>query len=114
MTKIRNNGKRLVKSAEDRGIQFSIIVCDESAQTKKYRDPIVSGCREITMYADSVVFMSATPIMINEDNLYNQLHLLDANIYDNSRSFWKLNLQLNAPFVNALSLLHPRVRFQDD
>lgn len=102
--KIRNNSE-LVKSIEDRGIKFSIIVCDESHKLRNNGTQVYRGAEKLLMYADSVVFMSATPIMINEDNLYNQLHLLDANIYDNQEVF-RNNLQLNAPFVNALSLLH--------
>ncbi len=102
--KIRNNSE-LVKSIEDKGVKFSIIVCDESHKLRNNGTQVYRGAEKLLMYADSVVFMSATPIMINEDNLYNQLHLLDANIYDNQEVF-RNNLQLNAPFVNALSLLN--------
>ena len=49
--------------------------------------------------------MSATPIMIDEFNLYNQLHLLDEDLYDNPEVF-RNNIQLNRPFVRALSQLN--------
>ena len=63
------------------------------------------------MSSDCVVFMSATPIMINEYNLYNQLHLLDKDLYDNPEVFSN-NIQLNRPFVRALSQLNSGCNLQ--
>ena len=102
--KIRNTGE-LLKFIEEKGAKFSIVVCDESHKLRNNGTQIYRGAERLLMLADSVVFMSATPIMINEENLYNQLHLLDSNVYDNQEVF-RNNLQLNAPFVNALTLLN--------
>lgn len=102
--KIRSNSD-ILKVIEERNIKFSIIVCDESHKLRNESTMIYKGAERLLLNSDSVVFMSATPIMINETNLYNQLHLLDADMYDNKEVF-RNNIQLNRPFVKALSLLN--------
>ncbi len=109
--KVSNRGE-LIKFIEERGDKFSIVVCDESHRLRNRETQLYRGVERLLMYADSVVFMSATPIMLNEDNLYNQLHLLDSNIYDNQEVF-RNNLQLNAPFVRSLSVLNNGGKFSD-
>ncbi len=95
----------ILKLIEERNIKFSIIVCDESHKLRNSTTMIYHGAEQLLQASDSVVFMSATPIMINEYNLYNQLHLLDADLYDNPEVF-RNNVQLNRPFVRALSQLN--------
>ena len=95
----------ILKLIEERNIKFSIIVCDESHKLRNSKTLIYHGAERLLQASDSVVFMSATPIMINELNLYNQLHLLDADMYDNPEVF-RNNIQLNRPFVRALSQLN--------
>ena len=95
----------ILKTIEERNIKFSIIVCDESHKLRNSTTMIYHGAEQLLQASDSVVFMSATPIMINEYNLYNQLHLLDADLYDNPEVF-RNNVQLNRPFVRALSQLN--------
>ncbi len=105
--KIRNNSD-ILKIIEEREIRFSIVVCDESHKLRNNTTMIYQGAERLLQFADSVVFMSATPIMIDEKNLYNQLHLLDEGIYDNAEVF-RNNVQLNKPFVKALSQLNSGV-----
>ena len=102
--KIRDNSD-IIKVIEERNIKFSIIVCDESHKLRNSTTLIYRGAERLLIASDSVVFMSATPIMIDENNLYNQLHLLDADMYDNPEVF-RNNIQLNRPFVRALSQLN--------
>lgn len=102
--KIRE-GSDILKLIEDRNIKFSIIICDESHKLRNSNTMVYKGAKDLLLASDSVVFMSATPIMIDEYNLYNQLHLLDADMYDNSEVF-RNNIQLNRPFVRALSQLN--------
>lgn len=102
--KLRDEGD-LLKFMEEKGIKFSIIVCDESHRLRNHKTKLYQGSEKILLASDSVVFMSATPIMIDEENLYNQLHLLDSEMYDNYEVF-RNNIQLNRPFVRALSRLN--------
>ena len=94
----------ILKFIEEREIKFSIIVCDESHRLRNYDTQIHQGVKLLLLQADSAVFMSATPIMIKPDNLFYQLQLLDPNVYDHKEVF-RNNLQLNAPFVRALTSL---------
>ena len=95
----------IIKYIDEKNIKFSIIVCDESHRLRNNTTHIYHGATKLLAHADSVVFMSATPIMINEENLYNQLHLLDPDVFNNQEVF-ENNLQLNKPFVNALISLN--------
>lgn len=109
--KIRDNSD-IIKVIEERNIKFSIIVCDESHKLRNSTTLIYRGAERLLLTSDSVVFMSATPIMIDEFNLYNQLHLLDADMYDNPEVF-RNNIQLNRPFVRALSQLNSGVNLRN-
>ena len=55
--------------------------------------------------ADSALFLTATPVMISNENLYNLLHLLDNTRYFNYQIFSNLVKQ-NRPFIAALSALN--------
>lgn len=101
----------IVNLIEERNIKFSIIVCDESHRLRNDNTLIYKGSKRIMSNSDSVVFMSATPIMINESNLFNQLKLLAPELYDNPEVF-RNNIQLNRPFVRALSQLNNGVNLQ--
>lgn len=104
--KIRETSE-ILKVIEEKNIKFSIIVCDESHKLRNNTTLIYHGAERLLQVSNSVVFMSATPIMIDEFNLYNQLHLLDEDLYDNPEVF-RNNIQLNRPFVRALSQLNSR------
>lgn len=102
--KIRETSE-ILKVIEEKNIKFSIIICDESHKLRNNTTLIYHGAERLLQISNSVVFMSATPIMIDEYNLYNQLHLLDDDLYDNPEVF-RNNIQLNRPFVRALSQLN--------
>lgn len=106
------NNKDLVKFMEERHVKFSIIVCDESHRLRNRETQLYKGAEKVIQLGDGVVFMSATPIMLNERNLYNQLHLLDSDVYDEYEIFLN-NIHLNAPFVNALTQLNKGIKWKD-
>ena len=108
--KIRDTSD-IIALINEKGIKFSIIICDESHKLRNNTTHLYKGAENLLMSSDSVVFMSATPIMINEYNLYNQLHLLDKDLYDNPEVFSN-NIQLNRPFVRALSQLNSGCNLQ--
>ena len=102
--------KDVIDFIEERHIKFSIIVCDESHRLRNSGTQLYKGAKKIVALGDGVVFMTATPIMLNRENLYNQLHLLDPNIYDNKEIFQN-NANLNEPFVCALTQLNKNVKW---
>lgn len=106
------NNKDLIAFMEERQVKFSMIVCDESHRLRNDGTQLYKGAKKVLPMADSVVFMSATPIMLNEKNLYNQLHLLDSDVYDEYEIFLN-NVHLNAPFVKALSQLNEGVKWKE-
>ena len=99
--KIRE-GSDIQKYILEKNVKFSLVVCDESHRLRNDNTLYYKGLYQFADLCDSMVFMSATPIMIDENNLYNQLHLLDENLYDNREVFMN-NLRLNKPFLTALS-----------
>ncbi len=109
--KIRDSSD-ILKLIEEKNIKFSIIICDESHKLRNNTTMIYHGAEKLLLVSNSVVFMSATPIMIDEFNLYNQLHLLDANLYNNPEVF-RNNVQLNRPFVRALSQLNAGANLEE-
>ena len=106
------NNKELISFMEERQVKFSMIVCDESHRLRNSGTQLYKGAEKVLPLGDSVVFMSATPIMLDRENLYNQLHLLEPDIYDRKEVFLN-NAQLNEPFVNALTLLKDGVKWTE-
>lgn len=106
------NNKELISFMEERHVKFSMIVCDESHRLRNSGTQLYKGAEKVLPLGDSVVFMSATPIMLDRENLYNQLHLLEPDIYDRKEVFLN-NAQLNEPFVNALTLLKDGVKWTE-
>lgn len=104
------NNDELLTFIEDRHIKFSMIVCDESHRLRNDGTRSYKSAKRLLPLGDGVVFMSATPIMLNERNLFNQLKLLDSDIYDEYEIFLN-NLKLNAPFVQAMTQLNGNVRW---
>lgn len=108
--KLNNND--LIKIIEERHVRFSIIVCDESHRLRNSGTKLYDGAKKILPLGESVIFMSATPIMLNERNLFNQLKLLDPDVYYEYEIF-RNNVQLNAPFVKAITQLNKGYSWKD-
>ena len=66
------------------------------------------GAEVLMNLADTALFLTATPVMISQENLYNLLHLLD-----NSRFFrydiFENRMAENRPFIKALSQVNNNV-----
>lgn len=104
--------QELIQFIEERQVKFNVIVCDESHRLRNRGTKLYKSMEKILPLGDSVVFMSATPIMLNEENLYNQLHLLDSNVYYEYEIF-RNNVKLNAPFVKALTQLKEGIKWTE-
>ena len=102
----------LLRFLEENNKKFSFILCDEAHKMRNDDTQTYKGAKKLMESADSVVFLTATPIMINEHNLFNLLHLLDSQRYSNY-SIFEQGLCENAPFIRALSELTTKKTLPD-
>ena len=103
--------KSLLKILEDRLIEFDFVLFDEAHRLRNSNTQLYKGVEQLVAVAKSVVMLTATPIMINEDNLFNLLHLLDPLAYDNKLTF-RNQLNVNKPLISALSKLNSNYPFK--
>lgn len=92
--------------------QFSMVLCDEAHKLRNSNTQTYKGAEIIMGNADSALFLTATPVMIDEENLYNLLHLLDSKRYFNYQIF-RNRIEENKPFVEALSMLNSSLPLAD-
>ena len=85
-------------------IHQSVVICDESHRLRNEDTLIYRGAERLLEKTDAVIFLTATPVMIKEDNLYNQMHLLCPEKYSNAQVFSN-RMSQGRPFVLALSEL---------
>lgn len=95
----------LISYLTDSGRKFSLVVCDEAHRLRNTGTLIYSGAEILMSLADSALFLTATPVMISNENLYNLLHLLDNTRYFNYQIFSNL-IEQNRPFIMAISALN--------
>lgn len=101
----------LKKIIEDK-INFDIIICDEAHRMRNSSTQTFKGAEKIFQdNAKSIIFLTATPIMISEENLFNLLNLMDKKQFGNLSMFLSY-LSINKPFINAITQLNNNVSFQ--
>ena len=98
----------LISYLTDSGRKFSLVVCDEAHRLRNTGTLIYGGAEILMSLSDSALFLTATPVMISNENLYNLLHLLDNTRYFNYQIFSNL-VEQNRPFISALSALNANV-----
>lgn len=98
---------KIIKAVIENEYHFSLVICDESHRLRN-RHTMYHGVSELVSRTDAAIFMSATPVMMRDEDLYNQLHLLDPDRYNNYEIFSNL-LRENAPFVYALTGVNQRL-----
>lgn len=103
--KSENASNCLIEFLKNVNRRYSIVMCDEAHRMRNSETLTYRGMKEILEYTDSVVFLTATPIMLGENDLYNLMHLLDPFFYDNLEVFRNL-INANKPFVEAISMLN--------
>lgn len=84
---------------------FSFILCDESHKLRNRGRQTYNGARELLQHADAAVFLSATPVMLRQEDLFNQLTLLDEEEYNNE-SVFKNRLAENQPLQYAIQQIN--------
>lgn len=108
-TKVNSNNS-IVDYLSENDFKFSMVLCDEAHKMRNRETQTYKGAEIIMSQAESAVFLTATPVMISTENLYNLLHLLDNTRYYNYQIFDN-RLQENRPFVEALTDLNHHMRF---
>ena len=113
-TKKKVDGKKeeiptnIVDYLSENDFKFSLVLCDEAHKMRNRDTQTYNGAEIIMSQANAAVFLTATPVMISTENLYNLLHLLDNTRYYNYQIFDN-RLQENRPFVEALTDLNHHV-----
>lgn len=90
---------------ERHGGTLDFILCDEAHRLRNSSTKTYKGLEKIINTSKAAVFLTATPIMISQENLYNLLHLLDSVAYSNYGVFLNA-LSMNQPFIEALGALN--------
>ena len=90
----------LVKS----NIRHSVVICDESHRLRNDETLAYGGAEALLPMSDAAIFLTATPVMIKEENLYNQMHLLCPEKYSDAQIFAN-RMSQGRPFVLALNEL---------
>ena len=100
--------KNIVEYLSHNDFHFSLVLCDEAHKMRNRETQTYKGAEIIMSQANAAVFLTATPVMISTENLYNLLHLLDNTRYYNYQIFDN-RLQENRPFIEALTDLNHHV-----
>lgn len=91
--------------------KFSLVLCDEAHRMRNENTLTYKGAEIINNIADAAVFLTATPVMTDKENLYNLLHLLDSTRFF-EKNIFLARLEENRPFVNAITELNHYVPFK--
>lgn len=98
----KDNSNNLINYLSKQSQRFSLVLCDEAHKMRNRETQTYKGAQILMNLADSAIFLTATPVMINEENLFNLLHLLDSTRYFNYYVFLN-RMYENRPFIRALS-----------
>lgn len=108
--KIRDNDKnKLLALIDESNKYFNFILCDE-AHRMRNRNQAFYGMKKMLERPCAAVFLTATPVMISEENLFNLLSLLDPEQYGKYAVFQN-SLAVNAPFISAISKVNSNIAF---
>jgi superfamily II DNA or RNA helicase len=108
----KSNKESFQSLLEENNIQFDFVLCDEAHRIRNSNTQVYKGASSLISQSKSVVFLTATPIMISELNLFNLLSLLDPIKYNEYATFQN-QIGVNRPFIQALSLLNRNASFEE-
>lgn len=97
---------------ESNNILFDFVLFDEAHRLRNHTTNAYKSSKKILDLANSAVMLTATPIMIREENLFNLLKLLDDQKYREYSTF-KNELNINRPFIKALNQINRNIPFYD-
>lgn len=107
----------LLEFLEKEDKRLSLVVCDEAHRMRNNTTQIHKGAKRLLRRTEAAVLLTATPVMIDNSNLFHLLQLLDEVNYDNEQIF-ENQVRLNRPFVTSISKLnqpkYPLKRIADE
>ena len=92
--------------------KIDLLICDEAHRIRNASTLIHKGIQNIMSITRAALFLTATPIMISRENLFNLLKLLDKSEYGDYQIF-ENTMRVNEPFVKALNRLNRGDRLVD-
>lgn len=95
---------------EKNNTSFDFVLFDEAHRLRNHNTKIFKNSKKLLEKANAVVMLTATPIMIKEENLFNLLRLLDEHKYSEYSTF-KNELGVNRPFIKALTQINSNVSY---
>lgn len=105
-------GNSVLRDIENADYQFSLVVCDEAHRLRNAHTKQHKAIERLLRYAQSAIFLTATPIMLGRENLFHLLNLLYSEHYDNLEAF-EYESKHNEPFVWALNSLNSNTSFDE-
>jgi SNF2-related domain len=79
--------QRFSEELLDRGIPLDLLIVDEAHHMRNAETRTYDLGALLSNYADAVVFLTATPLHLGNENLYNLLHLLASGDFNDPRLF---------------------------
>lgn len=95
---------------QNNGVCFDLLIFDE-AHTLRNDTNARKSLKSFTELANSIVLLTATPIMTSLENLYSLVKLLDEDNYSNYQIFQNA-ININKPFIRAYNQLNTGVSTQ--
>ena len=99
---IENDFHDLIKN---QNCKIDLLVCDEAHRIRNASTLSHKGIQSVMSITKAALFLTATPIMIDRENLFNLLKLLDELEYGDYQIF-ENTMRVNEPFVKALNRLN--------
>lgn len=96
--------RKNVEYFENNAISFDLIIFDE-VHTLRNDTNARKALKPFTEIANSIVMLTATPIMTSLENLYSLVRLLDEDNYSNYQIFQNA-ININKPFIRAYNQLN--------
>lgn len=109
-TNIKSPKETLADYLQSSGKRIDLLVCDEAHRARNHETQTFKGLKAIMDCTKAAIFLTATPIMISRENLFNLLRLLNETEYT-SYSIFENALRVNEPFIRALGRLNNREDF---
>ena len=101
---------KFVELIKEHGYGFDLVVMDEAQFIRNQSTQSFKAVDQVLEFSESVVMLTATPIMTDIGNLHSLLKLLDPTFEE--RADFDQAISQNRPFVRALNQVNNRVDFE--